>query len=137
MATATAAPVPPKRRRWLRVLLGIFLGMILLLVIVYFVGTSSAFFKGVILPKVGKGMNATITVSDSSISPFHQVVLRDLKVQTTGAEPLLTAAEIRMRYGLIDIIGGKINVDEVTISSPTVQIIENPDGTSNLDAFSK
>jgi len=137
MATATAAPVPPKRRRWLRVLLGIFLGLILLLVIVYFVGTSSAFFKGVILPKVGKGMNATITVSDASISPFHQVVLRDLKVQTTGAEPLLTAGEIRMRYGLMDIIGGKINVDEITISSPTVQIIENPDGTSNLDAFSK
>src|SRR5437667_4659296 len=100
MADATTASIPPKRRRWLRLLSWLFLVFILLLLAVYFVGTSSAFFKGVILPKVGKAMNATITVSDAAISPFSQVVLRDLKVQTTGPEPLLTAAETRASYSL-------------------------------------
>src|SRR5437773_11100502 len=113
MANATAAPAPVKRRLWLRILLGIIVGLILPLVVGYFVATSSAFFKGVILPKVGKGINATITVSDAAISPFHQVVLRDLKLQTTGPEPLLTATEVRAHYGHLDIIGGKCNVDEV------------------------
>src|SRR5581483_1037777 len=69
----------------------------------------------------------------ASISPFSQVVLRDLKVQTTGTEPLVTAPEVRLRYSLMDIIGGHINVDEVTLSSPTVVLVQNPDGTSNLD----
>ena len=64
------------------------LALILLLGIVYFVGTSSAFFKGVILPKVGKSMDAKITVSSASISPFSHVILHDLKVQTTGPEPV-------------------------------------------------
>src|SRR6266567_4363571 len=138
MPNATIPLAPAKRRRrWPRILLAVILVLVVLVVVVYFVGTSSAVFKGVILPKVSKSMNANITVSDASISPFHQVVLRDLKVQTTGAEPLLTAPEVRARYGLMDIIGGKINVDEVMIDSPTIQIVENPDGTSNLDAFSK
>ena len=85
----------------------------MLLVVVYFVATSGAFFKGVILPRVSKAMNAEVTVSDASISPFSQVVLHNLKVQTTGAEPLVTAAEVRLRYSLMDIIGGNIHVDEV------------------------
>src|SRR5437899_4953037 len=97
MADAMTVPAVPKRRRWLRLLAWIVLALILLLVVVYFVATSSAFFKGVILPKVGKGMNATITVSDAAISPFHQVVLRGLKLQTTGSEPLFTATEVRGR----------------------------------------
>ena len=51
--------------------IGIFLGVLLLLVIVaYFVGTSSAFVKGVILPKAGAALNAKITVGpEPSCSP--------------------------------------------------------------------
>src|ERR1035441_404914 len=82
-------------------------------------------------------MNAQVTVSDASISPFSQVVLKDLKVQTTGAEPLLTATEGRLRYSLMDIIRGNIHVDEVTLASPTVVLVENADGSSNLDPILK
>src|SRR5262249_37586367 len=107
--------------------------LIVLLVVVYFVGTSAAFLKGVILPKASKSLNATITVSDASISPFKEVVLKDLKIQTTGTDPLVSAPEARLRYSLMDIIGGKSNVDEVTLTSPTVVLVQNTDGTSNLD----
>lgn len=108
-----------------------------MLVVVYFVATSSAFLKGVILPRVSKAMNAQVTVGDASISPFSQVILRDLKVQPKGAEPLLTAAEVRLRYSLMDIIKGNIHVDEVALASPTVTLIQNPDGSSNLDPLLK
>src|SRR5258707_14369189 len=137
MTDATASAIPVKRRRWLRWLAKIALGLFLLVVLVYFVATSSAFFTAVILPRVGKAMNANVTVSDASISPFSQVILRNLKVQTTGPEPLLTAAEVRARYNLKDIIGGKINVGEVAPESPTIQLIENSDGANNLDQLLK
>src|SRR5438876_8816151 len=137
MANATVPSAPVKRRHWLRLIMWILLALILLLVVVYFVATSSLFFKGVILPRAGKAMNANITVSDADISPFSHVVLRNLKVQTTGAEPLLTAAEARARYNLRDIMGGKINVQELRIDSPVVQIVHNPDATSNLDPLVK
>ena len=138
MTDATlVTPAPKKRRGWFRAIAWIFGILIVLLVVAYFVATSSAFFKGVILPRVGKAMNAQVTVSDASISPFSQVILHDLKVQPTGAEPLVTAAEVRLRYSLMDIIKGNIRVDEVTLVSPTVTLIQNPDGTSNLDPLLK
>src|SRR5437660_12840733 len=118
MANTTVSPSTPRKpRRWLRVvvlILGIF---ILLLVVVYFVGTSSAFFKGVILPRVSKAMNANVTVADASISPFSSVILHDLKVQTTGPEPLVTATEVRAVYHLGDILRGKIHIEEVSMNS--------------------
>ncbi len=138
MANETvSSPAPRKRRRWLRVIGWILGVLIVLLVVAYFVGTSSAFFKGVILPKVSAALNAKVTVSDASISPFRQVVLRDLKVQTTGAEPLVSAPEVLLRYSLMAIIRGDIKVDEVSLNAPTVTLLENPDGTSNLDPILK
>lgn len=135
-----STPVSPalkKKHGWLRAIVWIFGVLVVLLVVLFFVATSSSFFKGTILPRVGKAMNAQITVSDASISPFKQVILRDLKVQTTGTEPLVTAAEVRLRYSLMDIIRGKIHVDEVTVSALTVALVENPDGSSNLDPILK
>jgi hypothetical protein len=138
MADATvSSSAPGKRRRWLRLLactLGILVAFVL---VVYFVATSSAFFKGVILPRAGKALGAKITVSDASISPFRQVVLRNLKLQTTGPEPLVSAAEIRLRYSLLDILGGNLHVEEATLSSPTVVLAQNPDGSMNLDPILK
>ncbi|HLH52648.1 MAG TPA: AsmA family protein [Verrucomicrobiae bacterium] len=134
MAEATVnSPAPRKRRSFLRIIALIVGILILLVVVTYFVGTSSAFLKAVILPKAGKSLNAQITVSDASISPFSQVVLKNLKIQTTGSEPLVSAPEVRLRYSLMDIIRKHINIDEVTLVSPTVVLIENPDGSSNLD----
>ena len=78
-------------------------------------------------------MNSTITVGDASISPFSQVVLKDLKVTPNGKETLLTAQELRARYSLFKIIGGNIKVDEVAMVAPVVQIVTAADGSSNLD----
>src|SRR5215469_11900010 len=135
--TKVNSPAPKKRRSWLRLLLGIVAVLVVLLVVVYFVATSSAFLKGVVLPRAGKAMNANITVSDASISPFSQVILHDLKVQTTGTEPLVSAQEARLRYSLMDIIRGNIRVDEIAVVSPRVVLVKNPDGTSNLDPIMK
>src|SRR2546426_11721370 len=110
MADTSVAPPPPrKRRRWLRALGWIFVIFIVLLVAVYFVGTSSAFFKGFILPRVSKSINAQVTVSEASISPFKEVILHNFQVRTTGEEPLVTSPEVRARYSLMDIIGGNIH----------------------------
>jgi uncharacterized protein involved in outer membrane biogenesis len=135
--TTVGSPAPRKRRAWLRAIAWVFGVLIVLLVAVYLVATSGAFFKGVILPRVSTAMNAEVTVSDASISPFKQVVLHNLKVQTTGAEPLVTAAEVRLRYSLMAILGGNIRVDEIALSSPTVVLVENADGSSNLDPILK
>jgi hypothetical protein len=120
---------PP--RRWLRRIGYLFGGIILLLVVAYFVGTSSWALKSIILPKVSTAMNAKVTVDDASISPFSSVTLSGLKVETTGTEPLVSAKEVRLRYSLMDIIKGNINVSEVTLESPVVNLVTTADGDNN------
>ena len=95
MSTTTASTNPaPQKKRSIGKIIGVVLSIpILLVVIGYFVATSSAFFKGVILPQVGKAMNADLTVADASISPFSQVVLTKLEVKPHGKETLLKADE--------------------------------------------
>ena len=129
--------MPLKRRLWLKILALILGVLVVLVVIAYFVVTSSGFFKGVILPRVSQAVGATITVDDASISPFSQVVLTGLKVQTTGEKPLLTAKEVRARYRLWAIIHGRVSVDEVAIVSPVINVVNKADGTSNLDPLRK
>ena len=134
--TEQKTPAAPKRS-WLKKL-GIISGALLvLLVVAYFVGTSESFFKGFILPRVGKAMNATITADSASISPFSQVTLKGVKLQATGTEPLVTVAEVRARYSLMAILGGTMKIEEVLIDSPVVTVIENADGTRNTDALTQ
>ena len=124
-------------RRWLRCIGYIFGGLILLLLVAYFVGTSEWALKSIILPKASAAMNAQVTAEGASISPFSSVEIRGLKVQTTGAEPLVTAKLVRARYSLMDIIKGNISVSEVMVDSPVVNLVTAADGTSNLDPITK
>ena len=136
MADKTVNTSRPPRRwlRWVGIIFGI---LVLLLVVGYFVGTSEWALKSVILPKVNTAMNANVTVDGASISPFSAVTLQGVKVETKGPEPLVTAKEVRLRYSLMDIIKGNINVSEATLESPVVNLITFADGTSNLDPITK
>src|SRR5215204_4321243 len=132
------APAPKRPRRWLR-RLPWFLGAVLFFLLVcYFFVTSHTFFESFVVPKIATALGTPVSVGDSSISPFRKVTLREVKVGG-GAfeEPLLNAREVRARYSLWDIIGGHINVEEVIVDSPIVQIVQLEDGTSNLDPLLK
>ena len=138
MSDTIAASLPPKkRRRWLRWLAWSTAVLLVLLVALYFIATSSAFLKAVILPRVSGALNAGVTVSDAAIHPFSGIVLRDLKVQASGQPPLVTASEVRVSYHLFDILGGNLHVDEIALVSPTIELVVNPDGSSNLDPILK
>lgn len=127
----------PKRGRWMKILILTAGGLLVLLVAVYFVVTSGGFVKSVVLPRVGAALNADLTAGSVELSPFSQLVLRDVKLTPKGAEPLLTANLVRARYSLFSILGGNLVVEEVTVESPTVTLVENADGTSNLDPLTK
>ena len=55
-------------RRWLKWLVWIVGGLIVLVVVLYFVVTSSGFFKSVILPRVSTALHADVTVTDAEPS---------------------------------------------------------------------
>ena len=125
----------PKRRCGLRLVAWTAAGLVVILIVAYFVVSSGAFFKAVILPKVSRSLGAEVTAAEASVRPFSQVVLRGLKVQVPGRQPVLTAQQVRVRYSLRDILRGHIKLDELTLEAPVLQVVYEPDGTSNADPF--
>ncbi|MBI5773514.1 MAG: AsmA family protein [Verrucomicrobia bacterium] len=123
----------PGRRRWLKILGLTAASAAVLVVALYFVLTSAAFLKGVILPRVSSALHATVTVEDASLSPFSSVSLKGLKVTTKDGATLLQADEVRTGYSLMGMLGGTIKVDEVRVINAAVEITVAPDGKSNLD----
>jgi uncharacterized protein involved in outer membrane biogenesis len=116
------------RKKW-PLILGGFVG---LLAVVYWVATSGWFIKSAILPQVASALGSELVAEDVSLSPFRQLELRQVKLTPRGSEPLFTVELVRVRYGLLAILGGDLKVDEVTIESPTVTIVEKLNGDSNL-----
>ncbi|MGH7993644.1 MAG: hypothetical protein ACREDQ_09015, partial [Limisphaerales bacterium] len=131
------APPQKKRHRWLRFFAALAVLVIILIGVVYFVVTNPAFIKSVVLPRIGAAINAEVTVSSLTFDPFKQIALHDLKVQAVGQAPVFTASEVSLRYHLWEILRGNIHVDEIALNSPTVELIQNPDGSSNLDPLLK
>ena len=112
-------------------------GLVLLLVVLYFVVSSGAFLKALHSPASGQGDEHGHYGGRRLAQPLSQLTLDKLKVQAPGAEPLLTAEQVRVRYRLFSILGGNYVVDELTLSSPIIQVVKEANGNSNLDPLTK
>ncbi|MGA2242013.1 MAG: AsmA family protein [Verrucomicrobiota bacterium] len=138
MATIASLTIE-KERNWVQRALPIaawVAGVLVILTLVaYLVVTSSGFIKRVILPRVSAAIHADVTVTDISVHPFRKITVRGLKVQAKGQEPVITALEARASYSLWSILRGNPRISEIALVSPTVNLIENPDGSSNWDAL--
>jgi uncharacterized protein involved in outer membrane biogenesis len=134
MTTNESSPKRPRARRLAAIIVA---GLLLLMVAGYFVVTSGAFFKSVILPRVSDSVNADITVQDAVIRPFSRIELRGLNVRPRGRENLLEADLVRVRPELLKIIRGNLVVHEIELVSPRIHVIEQADGTSNLDPLTE
>ena len=124
-----ASPLlPPKQKKWPK-----YLGIsALVLVVLYFVLTSGAFLKAVVLPQVGGSLGSDLSVSDVSLSPFSSLSLQQVKLTPKGEDTLATVAEVRVRYSLVALLSGNLKVEEVTVDSPVITVLERADGTGNL-----
>jgi len=107
-------------------------GLVASLLVLYFTLTSGAFLKAVVLPKVSDAVGATVTAEDLSLSPFSGIELTRLKVTPAGAAPLAAIERVRVRYDLRAILGGTIDVSEVTIEKPVLTLEQQADGSMNL-----
>jgi len=112
-----------------------FLVLIFLLLIVYFVVSSGWFLERVVVPRIGKALNSTLTVGKVEFSPFTQLTLNQVKLTPDGAETLFEAKQVHARYSLLAIMLGNIVVEDVLLDSPTINIVENAKGIRNTDVL--
>ncbi|MCB1127783.1 MAG: hypothetical protein KDM81_14920, partial [Verrucomicrobiae bacterium] len=133
MSSPSQASAPPKRRRLLRLLAWLAAAGLLLIIGAYVLLTSGAFIKGVVIPRVGRAMNAEVTVDAVSLHPFSQVVVRNLRVVPDGEDELLSLKEARLDYSLMRILRGHLEIESVLLDSPRLTVSQSADGHSNYD----
>lgn len=107
--------------------------VIVVLVALYFILSSSAFLKAVVVPRVGKALNAKVTVDKVFLSPFSKLVVENVKVETTGLEPVIQADRMSVNYSLFQLIGGAVALQDITVNGAKIRVIQQPDGKSNID----
>jgi uncharacterized protein involved in outer membrane biogenesis len=126
---------PPRRGKWRRRILWSAGFVFLLCLGAYFLVTSNWFVQRVVLPQVSQALQADVTLAQANLSPWRHVQLRELKVHPKGDEALLQVQEIRVRYSLLALLRGRIQVTEVSVEAPLINLVQRADGTSNLDAL--
>lgn len=109
--------------------------LVFLLLAGYFVLSSSWFIQAVIVPRVGKALNSTLTVGDLELRPFSEVTFTQVKLTPEGADTLFEAKRVHARYKLLSILRGNLVVEEAVLDTPTITIVENAKGERNFDAL--
>ncbi len=99
----------------------------------YLTVTSSVFIRKIVLPRIGTMLNANITATQVSLSPFSQLTARGLSVSTGTTNTVIAIDELRVRYDLMSILGGTIDASEVSLIAPRIHIVSYADHTTNLD----
>lgn len=110
-------------------------GSLAALVILYLFVTSSIFLRWFVLPRVGAALGSEVAVTGISLSPFSSLRVTGLRLTPKGAETLVAAEDVQVRYDLGAILGGTLTVRELTIEAPSVTVVEKADGTSNLSTL--
>lgn len=110
--------------------------LVVLILALYFVVSSSWFLKSVVIPRVGAALNSKLIVGDITLRPFAELTIDQIKLTPNGAETLFTAKKINAKYSLLAILRGNLTVEDVTVDSPIVTIVQHAKGGSNLDVLS-
>ncbi len=121
------------KRGWRPRLAAWLLGAVAILLLAgYLVAGSPAFFKAVILPRIAKALDADVTLGSVAISPFHRLVLRNLRLRPAGGGRSFAIPELRARYSLLDLLRGKIFL-ELAANDPACPG-DSPEATLQLEA---
>ena len=112
-------------------------GVTVLLVVAYFFFTSAFFFRGIVLPRIGKMLNAKVEAEQIDFSLFGDLRLGGLKIRTSGKQPLLAAQEIRLEADWWRYLRGHRRLDAVHARGMLLHVVEDEEGRSNLDPVLK
>ncbi|MBN2640123.1 MAG: hypothetical protein JXR78_00575 [Victivallales bacterium] len=123
-------PSSIKRRR-LKKLSIIFAGSVAMLLILYFILTSSVVLKSIVLPMAGKQLGAPVHAQDINFSLFSSTL--EIKYLTVGdsAAPLLSSRRAYVKCAFLS-LPGSIIIDTLELDNTSVKLHRSADGKWNL-----
>jgi hypothetical protein len=136
----SAAPVPPKKRRWgRRILIGLGAVVVLLVILVALAPTiiSTAVVRRVVVGKVNDSLNGQISMTDWSIGWNSGVEVRGLEVKDDQGNVILSAPRVFTGLSLVDAAKGNFDLGTTILENPTFHLVIDEEGRLNLSKLSK
>lgn len=90
--------------------------------------------KGWVLPVMEEQLHREVSLSDVEVGLLSGIALQDLKVlDRDGRNDLLRIEGLVLSYRFWPLLSGKLIVDEVLVKGPAVRLVQNADGSMNID----
>jgi hypothetical protein len=132
--TNPPAPKKKKRRLWLRLLLGVFAFLILLVLLAPTIA-SLGFVRKLVLGKVNEFVNGKVDISDWSIGWTSGVHATGVRIEDEKGEVIFDG-QASTQLSLLNAVRGNLDLGETALKGTfLVQIDEN--GKTNLEKFLK
>ena len=130
------AATPRKRRRWLWIVAGVFV-LLLLLVALAPVILSTGAGKTIILSQVNRHLNGRVEIADWSLGWFSGFRFNGIKVSDADGATVAEVRSVVVRASVPALLRANKKIGVVTVESPRANIVLYPDGTNNLTALLK
>ncbi len=89
--------------------------------------------KSVLLPRVEEALSRKVDIEQIDISFFSGIGLKNLTVmEREGDEPFLAANQVTLRYRFWPLLLMRVEIDEIAIDKPQIQLIRFADGSFNF-----
>ncbi len=84
-----------------------------------------------------RALDGTLTVDAISGGIYRGLDLRGVRLVGTDGAPFLAIPHLQLRYRVRDLLSGRIVLGQVTVDSPTVTLVQGPDGRFNYQRILK
>jgi AsmA-like C-terminal region len=147
----TDIPVPPKKRRWLRIALRVLAFLFAIIVLLYaglawYIHTHKKETLAMITGSLNESISGTITIADMEttfLQGFPRVSLRLTNVvvrdslYTIHKHTLLKAGHLDVAVNAFALLRGTVEIKKITIADAAADIFTNVNGYSNTAVFKK
>ena len=90
--------------------------------------------KGWAVPLLEENLQREVSLGNIDVGLFSGITLTDLQIRDKDSQnDLLKIGELVLRYRLIALLSGQLVIDDVHLLGPEIRLVQNPDGSMNID----
>ncbi len=131
-----ASPPPRKRkRRWLRIVLGVCLVLVILVLLAPAI-LSTGFGRGLVIGQINKSLNGKLRIDDWSLGWFTGTRVKGLSLTDAEGQPCLKVGQVNTPLTLLKALFGSYALGDVTIKADFT-FKTYADGTNNFSRLIK
>ncbi|QOV88714.1 AsmA family protein [Humisphaera borealis] len=133
--SAEATPAP-RRRRWLKVLAGVVIALLLLVLLTpTLLSTSVA--RSFVVGKINDNLNGRVEIADWKISWTGGVTVTGVRIFDDKNSQIAQVESLSTQLSLVKAIGGDLKLGDTVVRGADFTLIQDPDGSINFAKLAK